>query len=104
MERMLTNTPIEVMSEFFDTFLSHDKLKALDVLCDVPVLISCGSNDVLTPLSHSELMAAALPDAELQVIPGAGHMAKIDRHVVVNAALRRLANRALGGVRTDVAG
>jgi pimeloyl-ACP methyl ester carboxylesterase len=95
MERMVTNTSVETMSQFFDTFLSHDKLKALDVLRDLPVLISCGDVDVLTPLSHSELMAASLPDAELQVMPGAGHMAKLDRHEVVNAALRRLAERAL---------
>jgi pimeloyl-ACP methyl ester carboxylesterase len=95
MEQMLLGTSIEVMSEFFDTFLSHDKLKALDVLGGIPVLISCGDADVLTPLAHSELMAAALPDAELLVIPGAGHMAKIDRYPVLNGALRRLFLRAL---------
>jgi pimeloyl-ACP methyl ester carboxylesterase len=94
MEQMLLDTPIEVMGDFFDTFLSHDKLKALDVLADVPVLISCGTGDVLTPLSHSKVMAAALPSAELQVIAGANHMAKLDRHDEVNAALRRLFDRA----------
>jgi pimeloyl-ACP methyl ester carboxylesterase len=104
MEKMLLGTSIEVMSEFFDTFLSHDKLKALDVLRDIPVLISCGDRDVLTPLSHSQLMADALPDAELQVIPGAGHMAKIDRYPVVNAALRKLAARATETSPTAVAG
>jgi pimeloyl-ACP methyl ester carboxylesterase len=40
-------------------------------------------------------MADALPDAELQVVPGAGHMAIIDRHEDVNAALRRLVARAV---------
>jgi pimeloyl-ACP methyl ester carboxylesterase len=94
MERMLLHTPIQVMADFFDTFLSHDKLKALDVLRDVPVLISCGDRDTLTPAAHSELMAAALPDAELQVLAGAGHMAKIDRFGEVNDALRRLVTRA----------
>jgi pimeloyl-ACP methyl ester carboxylesterase len=94
MERMLLDTPIEVMGDFFDTFLSHDKLKALDVLADLPVLISCGTGDVLTPLSHSKVMAAALPSAELQVLQGANHMAKLDRHDEVNAALRRLFERA----------
>ncbi|HVW81656.1 MAG TPA: alpha/beta hydrolase [Mycobacteriales bacterium] len=94
MERMLFDTPIEVMSQFFDTFLSHDKLKALEVLTGIPVLISCGTGDVLTPLSHSKLMASTLPDAELQVLPGANHMAKLERHDEVNAALRRLLDRA----------
>jgi pimeloyl-ACP methyl ester carboxylesterase len=95
MEQMLLDTPVEVMSQFFDTFLSHDKLEALDVLRSVPVLISCGTRDVLTPLSHSELMATKLPDAELQVLQGAGHMAKLERHQEVNAALRKLFDRAV---------
>jgi pimeloyl-ACP methyl ester carboxylesterase len=104
MEKMLLGTSIEVMTDFFDTFLSHDKLKALDVLRDIPVLISCGARDVLTPLSHSELMAAALPHAELQVIPGANHMAKIDRYPIVNGALRRLFARATEASPSAAAG
>jgi pimeloyl-ACP methyl ester carboxylesterase len=94
MEQMVLATPIEVMSNFFDTFLSHDKVKALDVLETVPVLISCGSKDELTPISHSQVMADALPSAEFQVLPGANHMAKLERHEEVNAALRRLIDRA----------
>jgi pimeloyl-ACP methyl ester carboxylesterase len=94
MERMLLHTPIQTMADFFDTFLSHDKLKALEVLRGVPVLISCGDRDTLTPAAHSELMATVLPDAELQILPGAGHMAKIDRFAEVNDGLRRLVARA----------
>jgi pimeloyl-ACP methyl ester carboxylesterase len=94
MERMLSGTSVEVMTEFFDTFLSHDKLSALDVLAEVPVLVSCGTRDVLTPVSHSELMGELVPTAELQIIPGAGHMAIIDRYAAVNGALRRLVARA----------
>ncbi|HTR69575.1 MAG TPA: alpha/beta hydrolase [Mycobacteriales bacterium] len=97
MERMLTATSVEVMSDFFDAFLSHDAVEALSVLSDVPVLISCGDRDLLTPLSHSELMAAMLPDAELQILSGANHMAILERYPAVNAALRRLFERALGG-------
>lgn len=104
MERMLNDTSVEVMSEFFDTFLSHDKLKALDVLRDIPVLVSCGERDRLTPLSHSQAIAAALPDAELQAVSGAGHMALIDRYPAVNRALRRLVARATETSPSAVAG
>ncbi len=100
MARMIAGTSVEVMTEFFDTFLSHDKLAALDVLRAVPVLICCGERDNLTPVSHSETMAEALPDSELLVIPGAGHMAIIDRHDDVNDALRRLVARAAEDVRS----
>jgi pimeloyl-ACP methyl ester carboxylesterase len=94
MEAMLLATPIDVMANFFDTFLSHDKLKALDVIADLPVLISCGSRDVITPISHSELIAATLPSAEFQLLRGAGHMAILERHEEVNDALRRLFDRS----------
>ena len=94
MERMIAATPIEVMTEFFDTFLSHDKLDALQVLREVPTLILCGDRDRLTPVHNSELMADALPDAESVVVLGAGHMVMLERPAVVNGALRRLVARA----------
>jgi pimeloyl-ACP methyl ester carboxylesterase len=94
MEQMLTSTTVEVMSEFFDTFLSHDKLEALQVLRDIPVLVSCGERDRMTPASHSVVIADALPQAELEILDGAGHMAMIDRYPAVNRSLRRLIERA----------
>jgi pimeloyl-ACP methyl ester carboxylesterase len=93
MERMVAGTPVEVMTEFFDTFLTHDKLAALDVLRQVPTLILCGDADRLTPVHNSRAMAEALPDAELVVVPGAGHMVMLERPAVVNGALRRLLAR-----------
>ncbi|HET6908734.1 MAG TPA: alpha/beta hydrolase [Mycobacteriales bacterium] len=101
MERMVGATPVEVMTEFFDTFLTHDKLTALDVLRDVPTLVLCGESDRITPLHNSELIAEALPDAEFVVVPGAGHMVMLERPTVVDAALRRLMARA--GKRARVA-
>jgi len=94
MERMVAATPVEVMTEFFDTFLEHDKLAALGTLKGVPTLILCGDEDKLTPVHNSHVMAEALPDAELVVVPGAGHMVMLERPSLVNAALRRLVQRA----------
>ncbi|HET7531334.1 MAG TPA: alpha/beta hydrolase [Mycobacteriales bacterium] len=96
MERMVAHTPVEVMTEFFDTFLSHDKLAALDVLAGVETLVLCGDKDLLTPPHNSQVMADALPDAELLLVPGAGHMVILERPAVVNGALRRLVERATG--------
>lgn len=39
-------------------------------------------------------MAQALPDAELIVVPGAGHSVNITRREVVDEALLRLLDRA----------
>jgi pimeloyl-ACP methyl ester carboxylesterase len=38
-----------------------------------PTLFITGSEDVVTPPVNARLMAAVVPDAELEVVPGAGH-------------------------------
>src|SRR6185436_20705253 len=38
-----------------------------------PTLVMHGERDLLVPLAASRLLAARIPDAELAVVPGAGH-------------------------------
>lgn len=40
----------------------------------VPTTVVCGTRDRLTPLSENKRIAAAIPGAELVVVPGAGHL------------------------------
>ena len=94
-EQMLSGTSVEVMTEFFDTFLSHDKLKALEVLRTVPTLILCGDRDLVTPVKNSHVMAEALPEAELLVVEGSGHMVMLEQPDLVNNAISNLVKRAL---------
>jgi len=95
LDRMVAGTSVDVIAAFLPTFLSHDKLKALDVLRDVPVLVLVGDADLVTPVDHSEEIAAALPNAELVVVPKAGHMVNLERPDIVTRQIRRLAARAL---------
>ena len=55
----------------------------------VPTLVMCGADDVVTPPSLSERLAAAIPAAELVLIEGAGHLANIEQPDQFNAALDR---------------
>jgi pimeloyl-ACP methyl ester carboxylesterase len=64
-------------------------------LAELPVVVICGDQDRQTPLARSRAIASALPDADLVVIEGAGHMAILERPDVVNAALRELFDRAM---------
>ena len=95
-EKMTAECKVDVIAEFYATFSSHDKLAALDVLKAVETLVLVGSADVVTPESHSRAMAAALPDAQLVVVDGAGHMVALERPDVVNQQLRALLRRATG--------
>ena len=54
---------------------------------DVPVLVLVGDEDRLTPPADAEAMAAALPDARLTRIAGAGHLAALERPDAVAAEL-----------------
>lgn len=46
---------------------------------DVPTLVVVGEEDALTPVKDSRAMAAAIPGARLEVIPGAGHLSNLER-------------------------
>jgi pimeloyl-ACP methyl ester carboxylesterase len=95
MERMVSGMSFEAMSEFFPTFVDHDKLQALDVLHRVETLVVVGEKDRMTPVHHSRNIARAVPGAELIVLRDAGHMVQLERPRLVNLHLRAFIARAL---------
>jgi pimeloyl-ACP methyl ester carboxylesterase len=44
-----------------------------------PVLVACGEADLLTPAEVSLEMAAVLPQARMEIVPGAGHMLTMEQ-------------------------
>jgi pimeloyl-ACP methyl ester carboxylesterase len=55
----------------------------------VPTLVVCGEEDVITPVSDSQSMQAAIAGATLAVIPKAGHLANLESPAAYNDAVRR---------------
>jgi pimeloyl-ACP methyl ester carboxylesterase len=53
----------------------------------VPTLIVAGDADVITPLRLSEEMASSIPDAELHVLEGIGHLSPLEAPAAVAARL-----------------
>jgi pimeloyl-ACP methyl ester carboxylesterase len=92
---MIGSTRIEVVADFYPALASHDKLAALPLLDAVDVVVICGDHDLLTPLSHSQQMAAALPKARLVVIPESGHVALLEQPERTTTALIDLIERVL---------
>ncbi|MEY9845671.1 alpha/beta fold hydrolase [Streptacidiphilus sp. MAP5-3] len=93
---LLESTPVDVVAEFFPVFPAHEKTAALAVLRDIPTLVMAGDEDLLTPPSHSEAIAAELPDAELDILPDTGHLLMLERPDLVDARLADLLERAAG--------
>jgi len=103
MERMASQSSIATIANFSGALFVHDKMKALAALRQIPVLVLVGSKDVLTPVDNSRTIAAEVPDAELVVLPGAGHMLMLERPALTSLHLRTLFGRARAAVRPSVA-
>jgi len=96
---LLEETPYPVTAAFYATFLDHDETASLDVLARVPVTVVAASHDRLTPAVHARRMAERLgPDAELVVVPGAGHSVNLTRPAVVDQAFLGLLDRVEAGL------
>ncbi|MFQ5459275.1 MAG: alpha/beta fold hydrolase [Anaerolineae bacterium] len=55
---------------------------------DVPVLVAVGAIDTVTPPDEAQLMADAIPNARLVMVPRAGHLASFEEPGAFNGALR----------------
>lgn len=93
-ERLIEGTPIDVVAEFYPAFADHDKTEALAHFADMPVLVLAGVKDLVTPSEHSEAIADLLPDAELVLVPDAGHLVMLEHPEVVTDRLADLLTRA----------
>lgn len=54
---------------------------------DAPAWVACGIDDAITPLAHSRYLATRMPAAQLQVVPGAGHMLPVEQTPLVVGGL-----------------
>ncbi|MER5751590.1 alpha/beta hydrolase [Streptomyces sp. NPDC002088] len=93
-ERMIEGTPIDVVAEFYPAFTDHDKTEALGLFKEMPVLVLAGVQDLVTPSEHSEAIADLLPEAELVLVPDAGHLVMLEHPEVVTDRLADLLTRA----------
>lgn len=93
-EAMIHDTPVATLVEFLHALEVHDESAGLTALSEIPTMVACGDSDVLTPLVHSQEMAAALADCELLIVPGAGHLVELEQPDLINEALVRLVERA----------
>ena len=93
-QELLEETPYPVAMAFYATFLDHDETAALEVLRRVPVTVIAATHDRLTPAAHGRDIASRIGEnAELVVVPGAGHSVNLTRTDVVDSAFLRLLDR-----------
>ncbi len=70
-------------------WLACDRFDVMQRLPEIhlPALVIAGSQDQMTPVKYAAFMAAALPDADLTIIDGAGHMIMLEQPEMVTSAV-----------------
>lgn len=101
LDEMVSATPVEVIAEFLPTLFAHDQTAAVPALAGIPTMIVAGDQDRMTPLDRSERIAEVLPEAEVVVAQGSGHMTMMEDPELTNEALRRLLQRSVDGVNAQ---
>lgn len=66
----------------------RDSTGLLPTLAGLPALVIVGEEDVITPLDGARRLTASIPGARLVVVPGAGHLAPVERPSETTAAIR----------------
>lgn len=70
-----------------EALLARPSVDALLPAIACPVLVAVGSEDAWSPPEQHRAIAAAIPDARLTVIAGAGHMLPVEAPAALNAAI-----------------
>ena len=87
---MIFDTSMQVMAGFAPTLDAHEKRQALAAYHGTEVLVLSGSDDLLTPTTHSDEIVRHLPGAEQVVVNDAGHLVMLEHPDLVNEQLLAL--------------
>ena len=97
LETMMGRASVRAVQESLDILRQRpDSIATLGTI-DVPTLILCGEEDVLTPVAESRSMHLAIPHSELALIPAAGHASNVESPVVFNSLLAGFVSANIGG-------
>jgi pimeloyl-ACP methyl ester carboxylesterase len=92
---MMSETPTDVLFDLMKAYRHFDVRDFLPQVT-VPALVIGGTHDRLTLPEASTYLAEHLPEAELHLLDGAGHMTMLERHDEFNALLKTFFDRTIG--------
>lgn len=77
-------------SVLYGDFLACDEFDVRQRLAEIrqPTLVLSGADDQMTPQRYAQFLANAIPEADLKLIPEAGHMVMLEQPQAVALALR----------------
>ncbi|HEX5245150.1 MAG TPA: alpha/beta fold hydrolase [Tepidisphaeraceae bacterium] len=93
LRQMMETVPAQTIEHALSAM--RDRPDMTDALASiaVPTLILVGDADAITPPDVAQSMQKKMPDAELVIVQGAGHMSPLEQPAQVNRAMRNFLAR-----------
>ena len=91
----------EVFDAQIHALVNRPEVESLLPRIDCPTLVMTGALDTWADPEQHAAIAAAIPDAELVIVPGAGHMIQFEAPQAVNQAIARWRERPARNSMTD---
>lgn len=82
----MSRVPLAGLLDSLSTIASHDTRAILPTIT-TPTLLLVGELDEETPVAYSEAINALMPDSQVVVVAGAGHLLNLEAPEEINAAL-----------------
>ena len=93
-DEMILRADTHVLLDFYPAFVDLDVRTGAKGLGKVPVVVACGTEDLLTPIKHARRLSRTIDDAQLVTLDGAGHMIPFEEHVAVTRAIEDVLDAA----------
>jgi pimeloyl-ACP methyl ester carboxylesterase len=86
--QMAVDTGLEAFKRQEEAIIGRPDYGPLLATIRCPTLVLVGREDALTPVQQHRDIAAAIPGAELEIVPDSGHLSPLERPEAVSRALR----------------
>lgn len=86
-KRLVMAATVDGVTDALQAMADRADLRPLLASITCPTLVVAGSEDALIPLAEGSQMAAAIPGAQVQIIPAAGHLTNLEQPAAFQAAV-----------------
>ena len=90
--KMTSEVPVRVSAGLMLEIVRFDAEDVLPTI-HLPTSVVVGALDLMTPVSQARHLASGIAGADLEVLPGCGHMLMLERPDDLNRVIRRRAGR-----------
>jgi pimeloyl-ACP methyl ester carboxylesterase len=87
LRRMNVEAGQEVFDAQIHALINRPEVESLLPQIACPTLVMTGENDTWSPPAQHQAIAAAIPNSELVIVPGAGHMIQLEAPEAVSNAI-----------------